>query len=64
MTQSEKKMIEANTKLLDENNDLKNQLIRLRELIKEIKTYISVNKNENDKVNGETILNMIGDYYE
>lgn len=64
MTQSERKMIEANTKLLDENNDLKNQLIRLRELIKEIKTYISVNKNENDKVNGETILNMIGDYYE
>lgn len=64
MTQSERKMVEANTKLLDENNELKIQLNRLRELIKEIKIYISVNKNENDKVNGEVILKIIGDYYE
>lgn len=64
MTESERKIMQANIKLQDENNDLKFTLNRMRELIEKIKTYIQINKSEDGKINANSIFEMIGDYYE
>ena len=64
MTESERKIMQANIKLQDENNDLKFTLNRMYELIEKIKTYIQINKSEDGKINANSIFEMIGDYYE
>lgn len=63
MTESERKIMQANIKLQDENNDIKYENSKLYEIIEQIRTYIIVNKDENNKVNGQNILEIIGDNY-
>ena len=55
-------MYQANLKLQDENKDIKFKIAQMYELLDKIKTYIQINKNENGKVNGDSILEMIGDF--
>lgn len=64
MSGTEKRLIEANIKLQDENNGLKFELNKMYELLEKIKSYIIVNKNEDNKVNGNNILEIIGEHYE
>lgn len=64
MSGTEKRLIEANIKLQDENNGLKFELNKMYELLEKIRTYIMVSKNEDNKVNGDNILEIIGEHYE
>lgn len=64
MSGTEKRLVEANIKLQDENNGLKFELNKMYELLEKIKSYIMVNKNEDNKVNGNNILEIIGEHYE
>ncbi len=64
MTETERKMMYANIKLQDENKDIKFANTRLCEILSQIKTYITINKDENGKINADNILEIIGDYGE
>lgn len=64
MNVSEKKLMDANIKLQRENSDIKEQNIEMFKLLDKIKTYIKVNKDKDDKVNGESILAIIGEFCE
>lgn len=64
MSGTEKRLIEANIKLQDENNGLKFELNKMYELLEKIRTYIMVSKNEDNKVNGNNILEILGENYE
>lgn len=64
MSGTEKRLIEANIKLQDENNGLKFELNKMYELLEKIRTYIMISKNEDNKVNGDNILEIIGEHYE
>lgn len=64
MTESERKMMYANIKLQDENNDLRFVNTRYCEILDNIKTYITINKDENGKINADNIIEIIGDYNE
>ena len=64
MSEIEKRMMNANIKLQDENSELKFTIERLYSLLENIQLYIQVNQNEDGKVNGKSISEMIGEYYE
>lgn len=61
---NESKLIDANIKLQDKNKELKFMLNVKNETIERIKTYIMVNKDTNDKVSIQGILEILGDNYE
>lgn len=64
MSEIEKRMMNANIKLQDENNELKYKIDRLYSLLENIQLYIQINQNEDGKVNGKSISEMVGEYYE
>lgn len=64
MSEIEKRMMNANIKLQDENSELKYKIDRLYSLLENIQLYIQINQNEDGKVNGKSISEMIGEYYE
>lgn len=58
------KLLNANIKLQDENRELKFSLSQDKEILENIKAYIKINKDENDKVNINGILEILGENYE
>ena len=64
MSETEKRMMNANIKLQDENSELKYKIDRLYSLLENIQLYIQINQNEDGKVNGKSISEMVGEYYE
>ena len=62
--EADNKLIMANIKLQDENKELKFINVQNKELISRIKTYIEINKDQDDKVNADSILEIIGENYE
>ena len=63
MSGNERRLIEANIKMQDENNDLKVQNARLINILEQIKIYMQINHDKENKVKVESILEIIGDYY-
>lgn len=64
MTESERKMYNANVKLQDENRNLKFMVIEYKKILEQIKTYIEINKEESGKIKANSILEIIGENYE
>lgn len=62
MSGNEKRLIEANIKMQDENNDLKIQNERLFSVLERIKLYIQINREKDGKVKSDSILEIIGEY--
>lgn len=62
--EADNKLIMANIKLQDENKELKFINVQNKELISRIKTYIEINKDQDNKVNANSILEIIGENYE
>lgn len=62
MSGNERRLIEANIKMQDENNDLKVQNARLINILEQIKIYMQINHDKENKVKVESILEIIGEY--
>lgn len=63
MNMNEKRLLEANIKMQDEKNELKYQFDKLTSILQQIETYIQINHDKDNKVNAQSILDIIGEYY-
>lgn len=64
MSDVDKRLIEANIKLQDENSNLKFLLSENKKILEQVKTYIQINKDENNKISVEGIFEILGENYE
>lgn len=63
MNSVEKRLVNANIELQDENKCLKIELAQIKKLIEELKTYITVNKDSKGNLKAESLLSLLEDYY-